>query len=96
MGGVDEFCDLGGEVGGVGVLVGGGLGLEEFVEEGDDVAVDVVGPEAACRSGLGVEGEEGGAGGEVFEVFHYHAGFVCGPRGAVADGGDEAARVDVE
>lgn len=49
----------------------GVLRLEEAVEVGEDFAVDVVGPEAAVGSGFGVAlGEEGEAGGEVFEVFH--------------------------
>lgn len=42
--------------------------MQSVVEGGDDVAVDVVGPEAGVGAGLGGSGEEGRAGVEVFEL----------------------------
>jgi len=56
----------------------------------------VVGPEARGSACLGLRGEERRACIEVFEVLHYDGGFVRGPCGAVAQGRNEAARVDVE
>lgn len=92
----DEFGDLVAQGLGVRGLVGLVLGLEEFVEQRDDVPVYVVGPEARGRAGLRVWGQEVRAGGQVFEVLHYHGGFVRAPGRAVPDCRDEAARVDVE
>lgn len=74
--GVDEGGDLGGQGFGVRDLVRRVLGLEQLVEEGDDVSVYVVGPEARCSARLGVGREERGARGQVLEVLEYDCGFV--------------------
>jgi len=60
------------------------------------MAVDVVRPQALGCAGLGVGGEQRGTGAQVLEIFEYDCGFVRRPRWAVTQGGDEAARVDVE
>ncbi len=71
VGRLDEGADFGFQGFGFVDLFFGVLRLEEAVEVGEDFAVDVVRPEAAVGAGFGVAlGEEGEAGGEVFEVFH--------------------------
>jgi hypothetical protein len=51
-------------------LVVGVLGLEELVEPWDDIAVDMVRPEARGSARLCIWRQEMGSGLEVFEVFH--------------------------
>ena len=72
------------------------LRLEELVEQRNHVAVDVVGPEAASCPGLRVRGKEVRAGVDVFQVLHDDGGLVGAPCWAVAEGGNEAARIDVK
>lgn len=72
------------------------LRLQELVEHRDHVAIDVVGPQAAGRPGLRVRRQEVLAGVQVLEVLHDYGGFVGAPCWTVADGGNEAAWVDVK
>jgi len=84
-----------GEVAGERDLVFGLLGLQVLVEQGDDVAVDVVCPQARIRSELRVAGQEWLSLIQIFEVLHQDCAFVRAPV-AVAQRGHEAAGVDVE
>jgi hypothetical protein len=85
IGGVDGLGDSLAQLARESHLVRGALGLEILVEEGDDVPVDVIRPQAGRGSQAGVAGQQGATDplrplvGEVFEVFHQHRALVATP-----------------
>ena len=72
------------------------LRLQKLVEHRNHVAIDVVGPQTAGRPGLRVGRQEVLTDVQVLEVLHDDGRFVGAPCWTVADGGNEAAWVDVK